>query len=139
MACMCGYLDYGVAKPARESALKIPGLDRGKQSRYVPIPEKSRQDYIAGALKRAGCIVMEIGKHNANRCGNTEGCPDIFFTKTTWQMLWQPLEVKQPTGKAREQQKKLIDLGVSVRIETATEALAIMRQVDERMKQMRST
>lgn len=134
LACMCGYVSYPDAKPAPETALKLPGLDRGRQSRQINQPERDRQDYIVGALHREGCIVVEIGRFNAHLSGTTEGCPDVFFTKTTWGMLWQPLEIKKRLGKPREQQKKLIELGVSVRVETAFEAVAIMRAVDERLK-----
>lgn len=134
IACCCGYFEYVGAKPARESALKLPGLDRGKQSRQIDQLESDRQRYIVAALQREGCVVMEIGKFNAHLSGTTEGCPDVFFTKPTWGMLWQPLEAKRRKGRASTEQQRLIDLGVSVRVETAAEALAIMRQVDERMK-----
>jgi len=134
IACCCGFMAPVLISDAATSALKLPGLDRGKQSRQIDQLETDRQRYIVAALQREGCTVMEIGKFNAHLSGTTEGCPDVFFTKPAWSMLWQPLEIKRRKGRARIEQQRLIDIGVSVRVETAGEALAIMRQVDERMK-----
>jgi len=121
------------AAPKPETALKLPGLDRGKQSKQIPVLEKDLQRLIVGALRRHGYAVIETGKHHANLSGNTAGCPDLFVSSRRWGGLWQPMEVK-PAGKPiRTAQQALVDAGLSVIVHNAQEALAVAEITDEKM------
>jgi hypothetical protein len=132
IACVCGYMVD--AAPHRETALKLPGLDRGKQSKQVPMLEKDLQRLIVGALQRLGYAVIETGKHHANLSGNTAGCPDLFVSSRRWGGLWQPMEVKPAGRPVRPAQQALVDAGLSVIVHTAQEALSVAAAVNTRME-----
>lgn len=120
---------------------KLPGLDRGKQSKAVRVSEAALIKQGVQWAGYAGYEVLQIGQtvqypkcpccRNASRrifcpsCGetytpqlystNTEGTPDTFFSHRDWEPnTWKGIEWKaSETAPVRTEQKRLIALGMA--------------------------
>ncbi len=134
IACVCGYMVD--AAPNRETALKLPGLDRGRQQRQIHTTEAQLVEAIRIALRARGYCVLRIGQYRADWSGNDKGTPDMMFSRAGWPCgHWQVMEIKLPGAPVRAAQQALVDAGLSVIIRSVEEAMDLAAEVNERLSQ----
>jgi hypothetical protein len=150
LACLaCGYTTD--MADSREVALKLPGLDRGKQTVLAKEKEELVMQRIIGALCRAGCHVLSTvhrpKKHICSECrhaewprsgwgyGVSQGVPDVLCRRPDWPLgMWLGCEIKGPTTPLSDAQKALEAAGAIVVVRSEAEALDAVCRADERLK-----
>lgn len=89
---------------------------------------------IVDGLRYKGRIVFRTGQWRADRAGNDAGLPDLFV----WcpqRAGWIALEVKTPTGRIRDAQKNLAEVGASIIVRSIQEAFEAVGEVLERRRE----
>lgn len=116
----------GSSEPPR--ALKLPGLDRGKQSQRIQELESKLVQRIRETLQSHGYIVIRLGQYRADHAGNDKGAPDMIVSRLEWGNRWVACEVKLPGAPySGEQQRKLCEQGSITRVESVAEAMEAVK------------
>jgi hypothetical protein len=154
LQCPESTCDYGTTKaaaftdplPAPVRQAKLPGLDRGKQSRKVKVVEKDLQAQVVGGLRRHGYTVLEIGKSRkgvaCRQCGtftvasgwqgNTPATPDLQIRSNAWPRgVWLDIELKGSETEISDEQQRLCDDGGSYICWSWEEVWAIVQATDK--------
>ena len=119
--------------------MKLHGLDPGRQSRAMDVSEKAIVDQAVqwGGLQHYEILLINQSVHfprcpscrqivariSCSNChtafkpelfsGNTPGAPDTFWNRHEWGNWWRGIEAKKSgTAPVREEQQRLIELGV---------------------------
>jgi hypothetical protein len=101
---------------APEIQLKLPGLDRGRQSVAVRVTEARLQRKCVTWALLNGFETIELGKpqYDGTRPGNTPGSPDLFvIDRQRPEAGWIGFELKaSERAPVRPEQQRLIDAGL---------------------------